>query len=55
MSDTAAERGGLTSYGNVPHDAYRQAASYIDQIFRGAKPTDLPVQMSVKFELVVKI
>ena len=49
------ERGGLISYGNVPPDAYRQAASYIDQILRGAKPTDLPVQMSVKFELVVNL
>jgi putative ABC transport system substrate-binding protein len=50
-----AEGGGLLSYGNVPHDAYRQAATYIDQILRGAKPADLPVQMSVKFELVVNL
>src|SRR6516225_461825 len=47
--------GGLLSYGNVPVDAYRQAAIYIDQILRGAKPADLPVQMSVKFELAVKL
>jgi putative ABC transport system substrate-binding protein len=47
--------GGLLSYGNVPHDAYQQAASYIDQILRGTKPADLPVQMSVKFELVVNL
>jgi putative ABC transport system substrate-binding protein len=50
-----AESGGLISYGNVPSDAYRQAATYIDQILRGAKPADLPVQMSVKFELVVNL
>ena len=50
-----AESGGLVSYGNVPHEAYRQAATYIDQILRGAKPADLPVQMSVKFELVVNL
>ena len=50
-----AESGGLVSYGNVPADAYRQAATYIDQILRGAKPADLPVQMSVKFELVVNL
>jgi putative ABC transport system substrate-binding protein len=50
-----AESGGLMSYGNVPSDAYRQAASYIDQILRGAKPADLPVRMSVKFELVVNL
>ena len=47
--------GGLLSYGNVPVDAYRQAATYVDQILRGAKPADLPVQMSVKFELAVNL
>jgi len=50
-----SESGGLLSYGNAPADAYRQAATYIDQILRGAKPADLPVQMSVKFELVVNL
>ena len=50
-----AEAGGLVSYGSVPPDAYRQAAGYIDQILRGAKPADLPVQMSVKFELAVNL
>jgi putative tryptophan/tyrosine transport system substrate-binding protein len=50
-----AESGGLISYGNVPADGYRQAATYIDQILRGAKPADLPVQMSVKFELAVNL
>jgi putative tryptophan/tyrosine transport system substrate-binding protein len=48
-------RGGLISYGNVAADAYRQAATYIDRILRGAKPADLPVQMSVKYELVVNL
>jgi putative tryptophan/tyrosine transport system substrate-binding protein len=50
-----AQSGGLVSYGNVAADAYRQAATYIDRILRGAKPADLPVQMSVKFELVVNL
>jgi putative ABC transport system substrate-binding protein len=50
-----SESGGLVSYGNVPADAYRQAATYIDQILRREKPADLPVQMSVKFELVVNL
>ena len=49
------EGGGLVSYGSVPLDAYRQAATSIDQILRGAKPADLPVQMSVKFELAVNL
>jgi putative ABC transport system substrate-binding protein len=50
-----AESGGLISYGSVPADGHRQAATYIDQILRGAKPADLPVQMSVKFELTVNL
>jgi putative tryptophan/tyrosine transport system substrate-binding protein len=50
-----ANSGGLISYGNIPADAYRQAAVYIDRILRGAKPAELPVQMSVKFELLVNL
>ena len=50
-----AQDGVLLSYGNVPADAYRQAATYIDQILRGAKPADLPLQMSVEFQLDVNL
>jgi putative tryptophan/tyrosine transport system substrate-binding protein len=50
-----AEGGGLISYGNVPPDSYRQAATYIDKILRGANPADLPVQSSVKYELIVNL
>jgi putative ABC transport system substrate-binding protein len=50
-----AQAGGLISYGNIPVDGYRQAATYIDRILRGAKPADLPVQTSVKFELIVNL
>jgi putative ABC transport system substrate-binding protein len=50
-----ARAGGLISYGNNPADQYRQAATYIDRILRGAKPADLPVQTSVKYELIVNL
>ena len=42
--------GGLMSYGIVAADHYRQAALYVDQILRGAKPSDLPVQTPTRYE-----
>jgi ABC-type uncharacterized transport system substrate-binding protein len=50
-----AESGGLVSFGNNTADLFRRAASYIDLIFKGAKPADLPVQLPIKFELVVNL
>jgi putative tryptophan/tyrosine transport system substrate-binding protein len=48
-----AEGGGLISYGPYLVDEYRRAASYADHILRGEKPSELPVQTPVKFELVI--
>jgi putative ABC transport system substrate-binding protein len=47
--------GGLISYGVNLVDIFRRAAPYVDQILRGAKPSDIPVQLPVKFELAVNI
>jgi putative tryptophan/tyrosine transport system substrate-binding protein len=47
--------GGLMSYGFIYRDQYRQAASYVDQILRGAKPIDLPVQTPTKYETVLNL
>jgi ABC-type uncharacterized transport system substrate-binding protein len=50
-----AEFGGLISYGPNGVDEYRRAASYADRILKGAKPSELPVQAPVKFELVINL
>jgi putative tryptophan/tyrosine transport system substrate-binding protein len=50
-----AELGGLVSYGNDRQDVFQRAASYADRILKGAKPTDLPVQAPVKFEMVLNL
>jgi putative ABC transport system substrate-binding protein len=47
--------GGLMSYATDLADQYRLAAGYVDQILRGAKPTDLPVQAPTRFETVINL
>ena len=45
----------MLSYGVDQADAFRRAASYVDRILRGAKPAELPVQLPIKFEMVINL
>jgi putative ABC transport system substrate-binding protein len=50
-----AAAGGLVSFGNDQAEPYRLAAGYVDRIFKGEKPADLPVQAPTRFETVVNL
>jgi putative ABC transport system substrate-binding protein len=51
----AAEEGGLLAYGVDQVDLFRRAAAYVNDLLKGAKPAELPVQAPTKFELVVNL
>ena len=48
-----AEAGGLMSYGQNQVEIYRRAAEYVERIFKGAKPAELPVEQPTKLELLI--
>jgi putative ABC transport system substrate-binding protein len=50
-----AAEGGLMAYGALSSDLFRQAASYVDRILHGAKPSELPVGFPTKFDLVINL
>jgi putative tryptophan/tyrosine transport system substrate-binding protein len=50
-----AQEGGLLAYGSRSADTFRRSAGYVDRILRGAKPSDLPVQVPTLFEMVINL
>jgi putative tryptophan/tyrosine transport system substrate-binding protein len=50
-----AEEGGFIGFGMSSRALYRRVASFVDRIFKGAKPADLPIEQPTKFELVINL
>ena len=55
QGSTWVESGGLMSYSTNDLDAFRRAATYIDKILKGTKPSDLPIEQPTKFELIINL
>ena len=55
FSPQFAKDGGLMAYNSIITDQFRGAAGYVGRILQGQKPSDLPVQMSTKFEMVINL
>jgi putative ABC transport system substrate-binding protein len=51
----SVKEGGLASYGADQSELFLRAATYVDRILKGGKPSDLPVQFATKFELAIKL
>jgi putative tryptophan/tyrosine transport system substrate-binding protein len=51
----SAEAGWLMSYGASLTDQFRRSADFVDRIFRGARPTDLPIEQSQKYQFVINL